>query len=418
VSVTAGKVAPTGAATAPPKESEVAKKLPSVLLRAGEDHRVRGGHPWAFSNEILMDAETKALPAGSLVTLRTPGGEPLGVATFNPHSLIATRLISSKPDVVVDALFIGRRLAQAIKLRDRLIGVPYYRLIHAEADGLPGLIVDRFGDALVVQVNSAGMESLMPVLMEALEAELSPGTIVFKNDTPVRNLEGLTREVVVAKGDASQSIELIENGARFVADLSGGQKTGWFYDQRDNRAFMAGLSKDARVLDMFCYSGGFGVLAAKHGARSVLCVDSSQPALDAAAEAATLNGVADKVSFKKSDAFDALQELAAEGAVFDVVICDPPAFVKSRKDLKTGAQGYRKLVRLAAPLVAPGGFLFVASCSHLVDVPLFAEQVRRGLRDAEREGRILRSSGAALDHPVHPGLPETAYLKAMTLHLD
>jgi 23S rRNA (cytosine1962-C5)-methyltransferase len=411
-------VAPTGAATAPPKENEVAKKLPSVLLRAGEDHRVRGGHPWAFSNEILMDAETKALPAGSLVTLRTPGGEPLGVATFNPHSLIATRLISSKPEAVIDALFIGRRLAQAIKLRDRLVGVPYYRLIHAEADGLPGLIVDRFGDALVVQVNSAGMENLMPVLMEALEAELAPKTIVFKNDTPVRNLEGLAREVVVAKGDAMQSIELLENDARFVADLSGGQKTGWFYDQRDNRRFMAGLAKDARVLDVFCYSGGFGVLAAKHGAKSVLCVDSSQPALDAAAEAAKLNDVADKVSFKKSDAFEALQELAAEGAVFDVVICDPPAFVKSRKDLKTGAQGYRKLVRLAAPLVAPGGFLFVASCSHLVDVPLFAEQVRRGLRDAEREGRILRSSGAALDHPVHPGLPETAYLKAMTLHLD
>jgi 23S rRNA (cytosine1962-C5)-methyltransferase len=411
-------VAPTGAATAPPKENEVAKKLPSVLLRAGEDHRVRGGHPWAFSNEILMDAETKALPAGSLVTLRTPGGEPLGVATFNPHSLIATRLVSANPEAVIDAHFIGRRLAQATKLRDRLVGVPYYRLIHAEADGLPGLIVDRFGDALVVQVNSAGMESLMPVLMEALEAELSPKTIVFKNDTPVRNLEGLTREVVVAKGDASQSIELIENGARFVADLSGGQKTGWFYDQRDNRRFMAGLAQDARVLDVFCYSGGFGVLAAKHGARSVLCVDSSQPALDAAAEAATLNGVADQVAFKKSDAFDALQELAAEGATFDVVICDPPAFVKSRKDLKTGAQGYRKLVRLAAPLVAPGGFLFVASCSHLVDVALFAEQVRRGLRDAEREGRILRSSGAALDHPVHPGLPETAYLKAMTLHLD
>jgi 23S rRNA (cytosine1962-C5)-methyltransferase len=411
-------VAPTGAATARPKENEVAKKLPSVLLRAGEDHRVRGGHPWAFSNEILMDAETKALPAGSLVTLRTPGGEPLGVATFNPHSLIATRLISSKPEAVIDALFIGRRLAQAIKLRDRLVGVPYYRLIHAEADGLPGLIVDRFGDALVVQVNSAGMENLMPVLMEALEAELAPKTIVFKNDTPVRNLEGLAREVVVAKGDAAQSIELLENDARFVADLSGGQKTGWFYDQRDNRRFMAGLAKDARVLDVFCYSGGFGVLAAKHGAKSVLCVDSSQPALDAAAEAAKLNGVADKVAFKKSDAFEALQELAAEGAIFDVVICDPPAFVKSRKDLKTGAQGYRKLVRLAAPLVAPGGFLFVASCSHLVDVPLFAEQVRRGLRDAEREGRILRSSGAALDHPVHPGLPETAYLKAMTLHLD
>ena len=391
------------------------KKLPSVLLRAGEDRRVRAGHPWVFSNEIVMDAETKAVPPGSLAILRAPAGEALGLVTFNPHSLIAARLLTSNPEATVDALFLGRRLAQAASLRDRLVGVPFYRLIHAEADGLPGVIVDRFGDALVVQVNTAGMEQLTPVLLEALEAELSPKTIVLKNDAPVRELEGLKRETVVAKGEAGP-VELIENGARFVADLSSGQKTGWFYDQRDNRRFMAGLAKDARVLDVFSYSGGFGVLAARQGAKSVVCVDRSQPALDAAREAASLNGVDRIVSFEKSEAFDALEKSA--GQRFDVVICDPPAFVKSRKDLKTGAQGYRKLVRLAAPLVEKGGFFFVASCSHLVDVPLFAEQVRRGLRDAGRSGRILLSSGAALDHPVHPGLPETAYLKAMTLQLD
>jgi 23S rRNA (cytosine1962-C5)-methyltransferase len=394
------------------------KKLPSVLLRAGEDRRVRAGHPWAFSNEILMDAETKALPAGSLVALRAPGGEPLGLATFNPHSLIAARVLSADANAVVDALFLGRRLTRAASLRDRLIGVPYYRLIHAEADGLPGVVVDRFGDALVVQLNSAGMDRLTPVMLEALEAELSPKTIVLKNDSPVRELEGLKREVVVAKGDATGAIELIENEARFVADLSVGQKTGWFYDQRDNRRFMAGLAKEADVLDVYSYSGGFGVLAAKLGATSVTCIDRSQAALDAARQAAELNGVAQKIAFEKADAFDALERLGAAGKQFGVVICDPPAFVKSRKDLKNGAQGYRKLVRLAAPLVSPGGFLFVASCSHLVDPPLFAEQVRRGLRDAERSGRILLSSGAALDHPVHPGLPETAYLKALTLQLD
>jgi 23S rRNA (cytosine1962-C5)-methyltransferase len=395
-----------------------AKKLPSVLLRAGEDRRVRAGHPWAFSNEILMDAETKALPPGTLVTLRSPGGEALGVATFNPHSLIAARVLSADAESQVDALFIGRRLARAAELRDRLVGVPYYRLIHAEADGLPGLIVDRFGDALVVQVNSAGMEKLTPVLLEALESELSPTTIVLKNDAPVRELEGLKREVVAAKGELADAVELIENDARFVADLGGGQKTGWFYDQRDNRRFMAGLAKGASVLDVYAYSGGFGVLAAKQGASSVICVDRSQPALDAAAKAATLNGVDRIVLVQKSEAFDALEKLGAEGKRFGVVICDPPAFVKSRKDIKTGAQGYRKMVRLAAPLVAPGGFLFAASCSHLVDMSLFTEQVRRGLRDAERTGRILRSAGAALDHPVHPGLPETAYLKALTLQLD
>jgi len=395
----------------------VAKKLPSVLLRAGEDRRVRAGHPWAFSNEILMDAETKAIPAGSLAILRAPSGEALGLATFNPHSLIAARLLTTNPEASVDALFLGRRIAQATALRDRLIGVPYYRLIHAEADGLPGVIVDRFGDALVVQLNSAGMDALAPVLLEALEAELSPTTIVLKNDSPVRELEGLKREVTVAKGNGGP-IELIENGARFVADLSEGQKTGWFYDQRDNRRFMAGLSKDASVLDVYSYSGGFGVLAAKEGAKSVTCIDRSAAALDVAKQAAALNGV-DNVSFEKAEAFEMLEKLGGTMArKFDVVICDPPAFVKSRKDLKTGAQGYRKMVRLAAPLVARGGFLFVASCSHLVDPPVFAEQVKRGLHDAERTGRILRTSGAALDHPVHPDLPETAYLKALTLQLD
>jgi 23S rRNA (cytosine1962-C5)-methyltransferase len=396
----------------------VAKKLPSVLLRAGEDRRVRAGHPWAFSNEILMDAETKAIPSGSLAILRAPSGEGLGLVTFNPHSLIAARLLTSNPEANVDALFFGRRIANAAALRDKLVGVPYYRLIHAEADGLPGVIVDRFGDALVVQLNSAGMDALAPVLLEALEAELSPTTIVLKNDSPVRELEGLKREVTVAKGNGGP-IELIENGARFIADLSEGQKTGWFYDQRDNRRFMAGLAKDASVLDVYCYSGGFGVLAAKEGAKAVTCLDRSAAALDVARQAAKLNGVDKVVSFEKAEAFETLEKLGGTHArKFDVVICDPPAFVKSRKDLKTGAQGYRKLVRLAAPLVARGGFFFVASCSHLVDPPMFADQVKRGLHDAERTGRILKSSGAALDHPVHPDLPETAYLKALTLQLD
>ena len=267
--------------------------------------------------------------------------------------------------------------------------------------------------------------ALTPVLLEALEAELSPKTIVLKNDSPVRELEGLKREVVVAKGEAEGAIELIENGAKFVADLSGGQKTGWFYDQRDNRRFMAGLAKDASVLDVYSYSGGFGVLAAKQGAKSVTCIDRSAAALDAARQAAKLNGVDKIVSFEKSEAFEALEKLGGthRAQEFDVVICDPPAFVKSRKDLKTGAQGYRKLVRLAAPLVARGGFLFVASCSHLVDPPMFADQVRRGLRDAERNGRILltlrrraRSSGAS--RPAGDGLSQGADPAARLIHAE
>src|SRR5476649_322688 len=310
-------------------------KLPSVILRSGEDRRVRDGHPWAFSNEILIDVDSKAIPPGSVAILRAPGGQALGLVTFNPHSLIAARLLTTNPEATVDALFFGRRLANAMALRDRLIGVPYYRLIHAEADGIPGVIVDRFGDALVVQVNSAGMDALTPVLLEALEAELSPRTIVLKNDSPVRELEGLKREVTVVKGDGEGTIELIENGAKFVADLSGGQKTGWFYDQRDNRRFVASLAKDANVLDTYCYSGGFGVLAAKEGAKSVICIDRSAAALDPAREAAKLNGVDKIVSFEKSEVFDALEKLnGTHSRKFDVVICDPPAFVKSRKDIK------------------------------------------------------------------------------------
>ena len=396
----------------------MAHKLPSVFLRAGEDRRVRYGHPWAYSNEILMNPETRAIAAGSLVILRAPGGEPLGIATFNAHSLIAARLLTGDAEATIDVDFLAARLAAAVALRDRLVGTPHYRLVHAEADHLPGLIVDRFGPVLVVQANSAGMDRLLPQILEALQRVLAPDAIVLKNDSPVRQLEGLSSETRVAHGTVEGSIELIENDARFVCDPAGGQKTGWFYDQRDNRALVAGLASGARVLDLYSYTGGFAVLAARRGARSVRAVDRSQPALDFARRAAELNGVADRLTLQRGDVFGEAETLAQRGERFDIVVADPPAFVKSRKDLKAGAQGYRKLVRLAAPLVAPGGMLFAASCSHHVDAILFAEQVRRGLHDAGREARILKTTGAATDHPVHPSLPESAYLKALLLQLD
>jgi 23S rRNA (cytosine1962-C5)-methyltransferase len=210
----------------------------------------------------------------------------------------------------------------------------------------------------------------------------------------------------------------MENDTRFVCDPAGGQKTGWFYDQRDNRAMVASFAQGARVLDAWAYAGGFGVLAAVNGAAQVVLLDRSQPALDLARQSAGLNDVGARCDFRRGEAFEALAQLASDGERFDIVICDPPAFVKSRKDLKPGAQGYRKMTRLAAPLVAPDGLLFVASCSHLVDAPLFSEQVRRGLHDAGREARVLRATGAGMDHPVHPSLPETAYLKGLLLSLD
>ena len=290
--------------------------------------------------------------------------------------------------------------------------------VHAEADGLPGLVVDRFAGVLAVQANAAGMARLEPLILDALDALLTPAAMVLRNDSPARALEGLSRETRMAKSTLTGPVLVHENGAVFGADLLGGQKTGWFFDQRDNRRFIAELSRDARVLDLYCFTGGFAIQAARARAAAVLGVDSSEPALDLAADAATRNGVAQICVFRRGDAFAETARLAALGERFDLVIADPPAFAKSRKEVGAALRGYRKLTRLAASVTANRGTLFLASCSHSVGEPEFAEAVRRGLADAGRDGRILRTAGAAADHPVHPALPETAYLKTMTLALD
>ena len=393
-------------------------RLPVVALKKGEDRRLRQGHPWAYSNEIQMDAAAKSLAPGSLVALTDAGGVRLGVASFNPHSLIAARILDRDAETAIDRDFLAARIARAAALREKLIGAPYYRLVHAEADGLPGLVIDRFGEVLALQANTPGMDLLTPAIVEALDQVLHPEAIVARNDSPARALEGLPLQTAMLRGAISGPVSLQEHGATFFADLASGQKTGWFYDQRDIRRFAAELAKGARVLDAYSYAGGFAVQAARAGASSVLALDRSEAALAMAAKAAAANDVAKTVAFRRGEAFAELESMAGAGETFGLVIADPPAFVKSRKDLKSGAQGYRKLARLASALVEPGGFLVIASCSHLVDAPLFAEQVRRGLADNRRTGRILRSLGAAPDHPVHPALPESAYLKALFVQLD
>jgi 23S rRNA (cytosine1962-C5)-methyltransferase len=394
------------------------KTRPTIMLQPGRHRRAVAGHPWVYSNEVQMDAAAKAVPPGSLVTLRSAGGDPLGVASFNPHTLVSARFFDRDEKRRIDREFFIERLERALNLRRRLYAEPYYRLVHAEADGVPGLVADRFGEVLVFQLNTAGMARLESELIAASEAALAPAVIVLRNDSAARALEGLDSEVRLAKGELPGPIELIENGARFLADAREGQKTGWFFDQRDNRGFVASLAAGARVLDLYCYTGGFAVAAARAGADAVLGLDRSEPALALAAASADRNGVGERCRFQRADAFGELARLSAEGARFDLVIADPPAFVKSKKDLGPGLRGYRKLARLAASLVAPGGVLFLASCSHNVEPPDFAEAVRRGLEDAGRTGRILRSAGAAADHPVHPWLPESAYLKAEVLALD
>jgi 23S rRNA (cytosine1962-C5)-methyltransferase len=390
----------------------------TITLEPGQHKRAASGHPWIYSNEVRMDAATRALAPGSLVTVKAADGRALGVATFNPHALVAARLLDRDAGRAIDRDFFVGRIEHALLLRRRLYGEPYYRLVHAEADLLPGLVVDRFGDVVVAQLNTAGMAALESEIVAALVATLGPLAIVLRNDATARAVEGVADETRVVLGAIDGPVELAENGARFLADVQGGQKTGWFYDQRENRRFVAALAAGARVLDVYCYGGGFAVAAALAGATQVLGIDRSEPALALAAQAATLNGVAERCRFARGEAFGELERLNAAGERYDVVIADPPAFVKSRKDMGAGLRGYRKLARLAASLVAPDGILFLASCSHNVSAEDFADSARRGLADAERGGRILRESGAAPDHPLHPALPESAYLKALTIALD
>jgi 23S rRNA (cytosine1962-C5)-methyltransferase len=391
---------------------------PRVYLRPGGDKRLRLGHPWVYSNEIRMDDEAKALPAGTLASLHRVDGKPLGVGTFNPHCLIAFRRFTRDAGVAVDHAFLRARLEGALGLRRRLFAAPFYRLVHGDADDLPGLVVDRFGDVLAVQSTTAGTEALLPTILAALDEVLKPRAVVLRNDGAFRRLENLDLYILVAKGDLGDPVEVREGDLAFLADPVNGQKTGWFYDQRDNRAFMARLCRGARVLDLYCYGGGFAISAAAGGAAEITAIDSSEPALGLARRAALLNGVNGQCTFVQGNAFDELERLAQAGERFQVVIADPPAFVKSRKDLAMGLKGYRKLARLAAAVAEPGGFLFLASCSHNVDAARFTEESARGIAAAGRAGRIIRSAGAAPDHPVHPNLPESAYLKALVLHLD
>ena len=392
---------------------------PSVALLPARHKRAGAGHPWVYSNEVRMDEAARALAPGTLVTLCRADGSAQGVAMFNPHSLLAARLLDRDPGRAIGRRFFARRIERALRLRGQLFDGPYYRLVHAEADGLPGLIVDRIDDVVVVQSNAAGMARLEPIVLDTLSAILKPRAIVIRNDSPARAQEGLLPEARVAMGALDARLLLREDGAVFPIDPLAGQKTGWFFDQRQNRGFVAAIARGgARVLDLYCYTGGFSVQAARSGAAEVVGIDRSEPALALAGEAAVLNRVDDICTFRRGEAFGEAARLDAEGDRFDIVVADPPAFAKSRREAAAALRGYRKLARLAAAVTARGGTLFLASCSYNVGEAEFVDAVRRGLADAGRDGRIIRTAGAGPDHPVHPSLPETAYLKSVTLSLD
>ena len=391
-----------------------------IKLKKFQDLRLASGHPWVYSNEVESDSALAKIPAGSLVKIYSNKGDFMGIGFYNFHSLIAVRMLSKDQECKIDTDFFVKKIKIALLLRNDFFDQSYYRLIHSEADELPGLIIDQFDKILVCQITSAGMELLLDNLKEALKILFPGSTIVLRNDTPSRSLEKLenyTRVVDDKVIDEAEKI-LIENDIKYYFDPILGQKTGWFFDQRENRKFIAGISKDKDVLDCYCYNGGFGLNAKKAGAKSVTFIDSSKEALLKVSENAKLNNLEENCSYIEAKVFDELENLEKSGMQFDVVILDPPAFIKTKKDFFSGIRGYEKLVKMGAKLVTKNGYLFIASCSHNALLKDIISASGTGINKAGREGKIIRTFGAGIDHPIHPFLPESEYLKSITYKLD
>ena len=392
---------------------------PTVRLTPKGDARaIRHGFPWVYANELVTDRRTRGLTAGALAVLEDANRVPLGLVTVNPASKIICRMIDRDTEAVIDTAWFAAKLTRALIHRERIYDAPFYRLVHAEADGLPGVVIDRFGDTAVIQPNAAWADALIEPLCDALVQVTGVTTVVMNATGRARSLEGLDDRMGILRGDApTAAIPVPMNGATYMADLMGGQKTGLFFDQRPNHAFAASLSRGARVLDMFSHVGGFGLAALAGGAASVLAVDGSEPALALADQGAAAMGVSDKFTTRKGDAFDTLAALAEEGAQFDLVVCDPPAFAPNKSSLEAGLRAYERIARLAATLVADGGYLMVCSCSHAADLTRFRNASARGIGRAGRRSQVIQTGFAGPDHPLLPHLAESGYLKAVTFRL-
>jgi 23S rRNA (cytosine1962-C5)-methyltransferase len=387
-----------------------AAQLPALRLKRNEDRRLHAGHLWIFSNEV--DTRQTPLPkfkAGALVRVLAHNDRALGLAYVNPKSLISARMLETW--TLPDVAWFAARIQAALAMRERLYAEAYYRVVYGESDSLPGLVIDRYGTACVVQIGTAGMELLKAQIQQAVLQVLRCETLLFKNDSGAREVEGLPSYVEAAKGSLNKLGLVIEDGLKYSAPLAEGQKTGWFFDQAANRrALPKYVGKGARVLDVFSYVGAWGVRAARSGAAEVLCVDSSGSALELAAQNGERNG--HKLATRKGDAFEVLEALGRQGAQFDVVVIDPPAFAKRKKDLPKALAAYKRLNQLAMQVLANDGILVSCSCSYHVSAEALQDAIAKAARAAGKRLQILETGGQAPDHPVHPAIPETRYLKA------
>ncbi len=396
----------------PSASPEALPQLPVLRLKRGEERRLASGHMWVFSNEIDTQATPlTGLAAGELAQLRSHRDAFMGYVYVNPRALICARILSRDIARPVSAALIEQRLGSALALRERLSAAPYYRWVFGESDQLPGLVLDRYGDVVVGQIATAGMEALQDAVSAAVRRVLSPAVLFWKNDSGARELEGLPKSAAAAFGTAPEQLSVREGALTFSVPLVAGQKTGWFYDQTANRARLGRyVGPGARVLDVCSYAGGWAVSALRQGAGHARCVDSSQAALDCAQANAQANGVS--IEPMREDAFDAMRVLAEQGERYDIVILDPPAFIKRKKDIPQGQAAYRKLNQLALALLGEEGLLVSCSCSYHLSEEDLEAAIQAAARHTGRFVQILEAGGQSPDHPVHPAIPETRYLKA------
>lgn len=382
--------------------------MTTVILHSGKEQRVYSGHPWVFRSDI---AHVKgAFQDGDVVRVESGRGGFLAMAVYNPRSQIALRILSRREEPI-DRAFIFGRVKRAIDYRRQFADLRSSRLLFAESDGLPAVIADAFGDVIVLQSLCLGMEQFKQDIVDALAGELHPRGVYERNDVPVRGLEGMELTTGLLYGEVPDRVELVENGVRFWVDVKEGQKTGFFLDQKENRAAIAPFVKDARVLDCFTHTGSFALHAAHYGATDVTGVDISQFACDFATENAKLNGYEDRVRFECANAFDYLKRAQDRHEQYDVVILDPPAFTKTRSNLAGALRGYKEINLRGMKLARDGGYLVTCSCSHHVLPPLFLQMLNDAQKDARVQLRQVEFRTQGRDHPILPASPETQYLK-------